>query len=180
MDLEFLHPDARRLVETSPPMPLVSTRRIELTAAMALRGAKAEDWFPEARHPEAALAGLWLRLGGWEEAHSIAQDLNSAEGSYWHAIVHRQEPDAWNSGYWFRRVGAHPIYPALLEQARKIATATGIHAPTRGSWDPIAFIDFCEQARAHPGTARYQAASQMQDAEWWLLFEFCAHATMEK
>src|SRR5580658_2747784 len=47
--------------------------------------------------PEAALAGLYLYFSSWHEAHEIAQNISTPEGSYWHAIVHRQEPDASNS-----------------------------------------------------------------------------------
>ena len=57
--------------------------------------------FPRARVPEAALSGLYLYFSCWDEAHVIAQDLSSAEGSFWHGIVHRQEPDAENASYWF-------------------------------------------------------------------------------
>src|ERR1039457_541515 len=70
-----------------------------------------------ARLRPAVLAGMYLYFSCWEEAHRVAQDLDTPEGSYWHALVHRQEPDAGNSGYWFRRVGKHPIFPALLADA---------------------------------------------------------------
>src|SRR5262245_35001335 len=66
----------------------------------------------------ACMAGLWLYHDFLDESHSISQDLHTVEGSYWHAIMHRREPDYWNSKYWFRRVGDHPIYdklnPAIL------------------------------------------------------------------
>ena len=55
----------------------------------------------------------------------MAQDLETQEGSYWHAIVHRQEPDAGNSGYWFRQVGKHPIFPALRARAAEIGVEFG-------------------------------------------------------
>src|SRR5580704_4979982 len=67
--------------------------------------------FPQSRAPEAAVAGLLVYFSCMEEAHQVAQDVESAEGSFWHAIVHRREPDAGNAGYWFQRVGAHPIFP---------------------------------------------------------------------
>src|SRR5438105_123592 len=57
-------------------------------------------------HPElaqACISGLWLRHNFLDESHHISQDLHSLEGSYWHAIMHRREPDYWNSKYWFRR-----------------------------------------------------------------------------
>ena len=111
-------------------------------------------------------AGLYLYFDCWDEAHNTAQDIDNAEGSYWHAIVHRQEPDAWNSGYWFRQVGVHPIFPALKARAAEIGVPTGAR------WDPIAFIDYC--ASAAPGSPEEHKAQEVQLAEWQLLFAWCA------
>jgi hypothetical protein len=118
--------------------------------------------------PEAALAGLYLYFSCWDEAHDLAQNISTREGSYWHAIVHRQEPDAGNSGYWFRQVGAHPIFPALREQA----ALGGVDLGPR--WDPIAFIEMCERARQEPGSETERKAMETQRAEWQLLFDYCA------
>src|ERR1051325_7197093 len=60
---------------------------------MIARGG-AQGLFPHSRAPEAALAGLYLYFSCWDDAHEVAQSVNTAEGSYWHAIVHRQEADA--------------------------------------------------------------------------------------
>ena len=128
--------------------------------------------FPASRSPKAALAGLYLYFSCWEDAHDIAQSVNTAEGSYWHALVHRQEPDAGNSSYWFRRVGQHEIFPALLAEAGSIA------GPRFGkTWDPFAFIDYCEKARQEPGSDLEQTALKIQRAEWHLLFDYCASRT---
>jgi hypothetical protein len=131
---------------------------------------RAPDLFPRSRAPEAALSGLYLYFSCLDEAHRIAQDVASAEGSYWHAIIHRQEPDAGNSGYWFRRVGSHPIFPEL----REAAAAIGIDLGPR--WDPFAFIDYCERARIRPGSNEERKAREVQRAEWQLLFDYCASA----
>jgi hypothetical protein len=122
---------------------------------------------------EAALAGLYLYFSFWEEAHEIAQNISTPEGSYWHAIVHRQEPDAGNSGYWFRQVGAHAIFPALRKQAAQIGVDFGPR------WDPIAFIEMCERARQQPGSGSgaERMAIETQRAEWQLLFDYCAAKT---
>ena len=75
-----------------------------------LKNYQALDLFPHARSPLGALAGLYLRAGAWHEAHNIAQDLDTPEGAYWHALVHRAEPDDWNANYWLRRVpDQHPV-----------------------------------------------------------------------
>jgi len=133
-----------------------------------IREAGAGELFPRARAPEAALAGLYLYFDCWTEAHQTAQEIATPEGSYWHAIVHRQEPDAWNSGYWFRQAGRHSIFSAL----RDAAAGIGIAAGTR--WNPQAFIEICERARANRGSDLERQACEVQRAEWQLLFDFCA------
>ena len=133
-----------------------------------IRGAGSRQLFPRSRAPEAALAGLYLYFDYWTEAHETAQEIGTPEGSYWHAIVHRQEPDAWNSGYWFRQTGTHPVLPALRDAAAAIGMAVG----TR--WNPQAFIEFCERASETPGSALERQAREVQRAEWQLLFDYCA------
>lgn len=112
-------------------------------------------------------AGLYLYFDFWEEAHETAQNIAGPEGSYWHAIVHRQEPDAGNSGYWFRQAGRHPVFPALREQAAVIGLDFGPH------WNPTRFIEYCEEASRHPGSEAERRALETQRAEWQLLFDYC-------
>jgi hypothetical protein len=131
--------------------------------------------FPHARAPEAAVAGLYLYFSCLEEAHETAQAISTADGSYWHAIMHRQEPDAGNAAYWFRQAGRHPIFPALGAAAAQIAgeyAQAGVTLAT--PWDPFAFIDLCERARRSPGSALETLALRIQRAEWQLLFDHCA------
>ncbi|QEC54068.1 hypothetical protein EDD80_11437 [Anseongella ginsenosidimutans] len=53
-----------------------------------------------------ALTAMWYDArGDWENAHDIAQDLESSEGSWIHAYLHRKEGDAGNAAYWYRRAG---------------------------------------------------------------------------
>jgi hypothetical protein len=116
---------------------------------------------------EACLAGLWLYHDFWDEAHRVSQDLATAEGSYWHGLVHRREPDAVNAAYWFRRVGAHPIFPALAIEA----VAQGLQLAAR-KWDPFRFIELCEEQRGS-GTAQEMLLRKVQQCEWDLLFDRC-------
>src|SRR5271170_4270719 len=74
-------------------MPLAMERCSSETARERLRSASARALFPNARAPEAALSGLYVYFSCFEEAHAIAQDISTTEGSYWHGILHRQEPD---------------------------------------------------------------------------------------
>jgi hypothetical protein len=147
--------------------------------ARKLRMVSASELFPGARQPDAALSGLFLLLNCWEASHRISQDIHSKEGSYWHGIAHRIEPDSSNAGYWFRRVGKHPIFPELCTQARRILdgqteSSHKVYWRLKSSWDPFVFIEWCDEARAKPGTTSEEAALAIQKAEWQLLFEWCA------
>ena len=153
------------------PMPLVCAGCSSASAKSALAAKRPAELFPAAFSPEAALSGLWLYFSCFDECHSVCQDLASAEGSYWHAILHRQEPDAGNASYWFHRVGRHAVFPALATRAREVGFTTG----AGDSWDPFAFVDFCERARrAGEQSAEHGAAIAVQLAEWQLLFDYCA------
>jgi hypothetical protein len=57
----------------------------------------------------AALAALWHDgRGDWEAAHRVAQDIDTPEGAWIHAYLHRKEGDPANAAYWYRRA-AKPI-----------------------------------------------------------------------
>ena len=149
-------------------LPLATAGGGSPQARDRIRAAGATQLFPKSRAPEAALAGLYLYFDCWKEAHETAQDIAGPEGAYWHAIVHRMEPDAGNSAYWFRQVGAHAIFPALRDAAAEV----GIDVGPR--WKPEAFIELCERAGQAPGSELERQAREAQRAEWQLLFDYCA------
>src|SRR5262245_42612875 len=90
-----LHPAARPALKEFDPLNDLGREVADRDAAMA------------------CYSGLWLYHDGLDESHAISQDLDTAEGSFWHAIMHRREPDAWNSKYWWRRVGDHAVLGRL-------------------------------------------------------------------
>lgn len=141
---------------------------------LLLKTKSAREWFPQGSAPDAALSGLWLYFSCFEEAHGLAQDIHTPEGSYWHGILHRLEPDPANAGYWFRRVGEHPTFPKLRDAAAAIAAGGEAGFAAGQHWDPFVFIDFCEQARKRPGSAAERCAREIQRAEWQILFDYCA------
>jgi hypothetical protein len=151
-------------------MPLAHGVCSSEEARRKLAASNAQILFPTARSVQAALSGLYLYFSCLDESHTLSQEIHTPEGSFWHGIMHRQEPDAGNAGYWFRRVGAHPIFPALAEAAKPFGT--------KGSWDPFRFIELCEAARRKPGSALERQALELQRIEWQLLFAFCALAPM--
>jgi hypothetical protein len=67
-------------------------------------------------------AAAWLLHDYHDQCHKICQDIATPSGSYWHAILHRREPDYDNAKYWFRRVGSHPVLARLA-------------AEQEGNWD---------------------------------------------
>lgn len=108
-------------------------------------------------------AGLWLYHDALDESHAISQEMETAEGRLWHAVMHRREPDAFNSKYWFRRVGSHPVISRLAEQAPELGYPYT---------NPLDFVDFCELVRG-AGTPDEGLAKRVQVLEWRLLFDHC-------
>lgn len=41
----------------------------------------------------------------WQSAHNIAQEIETPDGSWVHAYLHRKEGDESNAGYWYSRAG---------------------------------------------------------------------------
>lgn len=142
-------------------MPLAPEACSSDEARGMLNAAKARDLFPQSKYPEAAMSGLFLYFSCLDEAHTLAQDIPAPEGSWWHGIMHRQEPDPANAAYWFQRVGNHPVFETLREVEPRYP-------------GPIQFIEMCECARRDPGSPAEQAAREIQRTEWQLLFDWCA------
>jgi hypothetical protein len=155
-------------------MPLTCGECCSPEARQFLLKAALPDLFPDAPDPEAPMAGLWLYLSCFEEAHDLVSQSSNRECELWHAILHRQEPDSGNSAYWFRKVGVHPVFSKIAHEAIRILE----HYPTAefrtGRWDPFAFIAFCERARMQPGSVQEKAALEIQRSEWQILFDYCA------
>jgi hypothetical protein len=118
---------------------------------------------------DACRAGLFLYHNCLDEAHTTSQDIDTPTGSYWHGLVHRREPDFANSGYWFRRVGRHPVFEPLRAAAVELAAASSVKVPA--PWDPFWFINYCEACLTgrDPGE---MLARQIQQREWELLFDY--------
>ena len=53
--------------------------------------------------------GIRMYVDDIHGAHALCQDVNTTSVSYWHAIMHRREPDYSNSRYWHRLAAGHPL-----------------------------------------------------------------------
>jgi hypothetical protein len=75
-----------------------------MTATELKRSAEAGGSPPADLTPE--VRALWLtKAGQWEEAHAVAQDIDTPDGSWLHALLHLIEGDIGNAGYWYARAG---------------------------------------------------------------------------
>ena len=77
-----------------------------------------------------ALQTLWWDAkGDWQQAHGIAQDDTSPDGSAVHAYLHRVEGDLGNAGYWYSRAGRPKCNDPLSVEWESLATEfLGHHA----------------------------------------------------
>ena len=136
-------------------------------------------------------AGLLQLHDFLDESHQCSQQIEhegrDRNGDYWHAIMHRREPDYANSKYWFRSVGRHPIFPHLAKLAATALIESGSAAADRWRqrlgaptpWDPSAFVDLCEFVERDADSELAQAAKRLQRAEQLLLLVHTArHAAL--
>jgi hypothetical protein len=131
---------------------------------------------------QAVLGGLWLWHDWLDESHTISQGIQTATGSYWHAIMHRREGDFSNSKYWYAKCRRHPVAGEMAKKAADIVRqAPGgqkLSAVLSGGWDPDAFVDLAEEASSIEGDPRMEALIALQRAEWECLFELSCQAAV--
>lgn len=57
----------------------------------------------------------WTKKDRWDEAHEVAQDIDTPLGSWIHALLHTIEGDLGNAAYWYNRAGRPEIDPEQIE-----------------------------------------------------------------
>src|SRR5206468_1962212 len=155
---------ARRLIEAALAVGRPRTLAFgepAMEARVALEGLDVADGLR---------GGLWLLHDFMDQAHGIVQDIDTTGAAYWHAIVHRREPDAGNAAYWYARVGDHPIFAELARDAAALLAGR----PELG--DIVAggrfrARRFAEHATSSPSGAALDALLALQRREWELLFD---------
>ena len=71
-----------------------------------------------------AVVALWHDVkGNWDAAHSVAQEIDDADGAWVHAYLHRKEGDLSNAAYWYRRARRPIAGDSLDDEWEQIVTA---------------------------------------------------------
>ena len=69
------------------------------------------------------LVALWHdSQGDWHKAHELAQDIETADGAWVHAYLHRKEGEASNANYWYRQAGKKISTQTLKQEWEEIVT----------------------------------------------------------
>jgi hypothetical protein len=133
---------------------------------------------------QAMLSALWLWHDWLDESHHISQSVNSATGSFWHAIMHRREGDFPNSQYWYARCQGHPVLQQLANQAGQILHSLpadkALLRVMAGGWNANAFVDLVRSVESDQRNPKHAAAVSLQQLEWRLLFDHCIRAAAGK
>ena len=80
------------------------------------------DTFPPADLSNELLA-LWHDgHGDWDQAHKVAQDIDSSSGASIHAYLHRKEGDLGNADYWYRRAGRRAAGDSLDDEWKRLVS----------------------------------------------------------
>jgi hypothetical protein len=148
-------------------------REIQTVSSEELLGAAVGD----ENMASAVRAGLLLRADELDESHNISQGVRTSEGSYWHGIMHRREPDYSNSKYWFRSVGDHPLFETLATLEAPAPGSALEEVTHTGAWDPYKFVDLCESCAKGVSTLRTELEA-LQEREVNLLLSHCARAAI--
>ena len=125
---------------------VLDTKALDARLEEALNHTRLAD---ESRQLTRALVLLWH--DHLDAAHTLAQEVEDADGSFVHAIMHRREPDFGNSKYWWHRVGRHACFPEIAKRVKASLDSKGgdklsARLMPQGNWDPMAFVDACAKA----------------------------------
>jgi hypothetical protein len=157
-----------RTIDPPPFLPRLAPPNQQAGAVLqsAIESASAN---PDRTASIAAQAGLLLMNDCLDESHACSQSIEGEgrNGDYWHAIMHRREPDYGNAKYWFRQVRRHPVFERLPGIATRVMgdrRIDGLDRLTAGDWDPFHFVDLCER---HARNEESPAALALREIQGW-------------
>ncbi|MSS71084.1 MAG: hypothetical protein EXS64_06320 [Candidatus Latescibacteria bacterium] len=145
----------RRLEERLPPLEPKGAADTEIQQALdstPLERLFEGESIVSEDFARAVQSGLYLWNDCLDASHKLSQKIETETGSYWHAVMHRREPDYSNSKHWWRRVGEHPLFPEVRASALRVLSnaESGWGLETRkrleasDGWLPFDFVDWCE------------------------------------
>jgi hypothetical protein len=182
MKLGGLFPELKRLIET-PKLAGLGPENRDGTLTVGeidqeLRGALEGKLTPAEKDLFRASVYLWH--DHMDAAHNIVQDIETADGSLLHGIMHRREPDYGNAKYWFRRVGSHPSFLSLAVAAseymeKKDETDLRSRLVPNKMWDPFAFVDAVEDAGKGKFPSKIPVLQHLQRLEFECFLENLAN-----
>jgi hypothetical protein len=183
--IEQLPPLAlRRLVPDAPGLPVVGELLGLLRHDQLVPGLRSQSEVMSVR------AGLYLIHDYVDDAHQLAQaadDVGSnTTASYWHAIVHRREPDYDNARYWFRRIASHAVFDLIARDVSEFWNDSEFRSrlscdrllDSHGRWDAMAFVDLCQEC-GKDWSDRAQAAARLQEIEMRRLLEYTCQVAQD-
>lgn len=105
-----------------------------------------------------------------DASHTVSQAIENQDGSLIHAVMHRREPDYWNSKYWWRHASRHPCFGELgLRVAEFLRQRSESELAARlvpgGQWDAFAFVDECEVVAGAATGQRKDLLRELQQIE---------------
>jgi hypothetical protein len=69
------------------------------------------------------LIAMWNDAkGNWQTAHEIIQDIETEDGNWIHAYLHRKEGDEFNARYWYAKADRNFPSSTLAEEWKAIVS----------------------------------------------------------
>ena len=104
-----------------------------------------------------------------EASHEISQCLNSKDGCFLHALMHRREPDFPNAKYWLNRTGQYEAYSEIASRSKILLIEESLPNLFTDEWNPYAMVDSVEHAK--PNTQTYNTLQKIQQIEMEIFIE---------
>ncbi len=115
---------------------------------------EATAWVEVCDCTPAVKAALCSMVDELEKSHTLAQEIHTPTGAFLHGIVHRREGDIWNSKYWFRQAGHHPVIDQIEH------------------YEPYDLVQRADEA----GDKDPADVVALQRAEWKAIFDYAVQA----